>query len=33
MDAQGGVRARLKSLVQTQMHAHLLAKATAEELA
>lgn len=33
MDAHGVVRARLKSLVQTQMHAHLLAKATAEKLA
>lgn len=30
MDAHVGVHARLKSLVQTQMHAHLLAKATAE---
>lgn len=31
MDAHVGVRARLKSLVQTPMHAHLLAKATAEK--
>lgn len=33
MDAHVGVRARLKSLVQTRLHAHFLAKAAAEKRA